>query len=211
MYHFSHDVDGRSSAEGPKADTCSLARQYQGSPVSTGTFSTSYNRVMNSITASKAAQQQETLTRMRSASSVSQVSHVSRASLHSVSAGRTQSTEVYHEETTAFAFSVQQRCDGLPANMSHLLARHEDMRRELQETLQSAPRGDEADSIVTLVARSPHISMIVDKAVTLKPGAELFTMVIGPKEKVRCCSDAATIFTLTESARFHRAGSRSAP
>lgn len=151
--------------------------------MSTGTFSTSYNRAMNSITASKAAQQQETLTRMRSASSVSQVSHVSRASFHSVTICNTQSTEVYHE--TACAFSVQQRCEGLPENMSHLLVRHDDMRRELQETLQSAPRGDEADSIVTLVARSPHISMIVDKAVTLKPGAELFTMVIGPKEKVR--------------------------
>ncbi len=46
------------------------------------------------------------------------------------------------------------------------------------------PVGKTMHRILTVVASSPHISMIVDKAVSLKPGAELFSVVIGPKEKV---------------------------
>jgi hypothetical protein len=44
--------------------------------------------------------------------------------------------------------------------------------------------GDMVHPVATCIATSPHISMVVDHAVTLKPGTELFTMVVGPKEKV---------------------------
>jgi hypothetical protein len=38
--------------------------------------------------------------------------------------------------------------------------------------------------MVTVVASAPHFAMVVDSAVTLKPGAELFTVALGPKEEV---------------------------
>ena len=41
-----------------------------------------------------------------------------------------------------------------------------------------------SDSIVVIVASSPHIAMVVDSSVSLKPGTELFTAALGPKEKV---------------------------
>jgi len=37
--------------------------------------------------------------------------------------------------------------------------------------------------ILVLTIASPHLSMIVDKPITLKPGAEIFTLVLGPKNK----------------------------
>ena len=40
------------------------------------------------------------------------------------------------------------------------------------------------ESIVVIVASSPHIAMVVDSSVSLKPGTELFTVALGPKEKV---------------------------
>lgn len=149
IYHFSHDDDGRQ-----------VPGTVQQAASSTGTFSTSYNKVMNTVTASKAA----------------------AAAATSHHAGRDRASSVA---------STQSSSSTLPGNRyavattstTHLLVRHEQLKAELAETLRSAPKGDEADSIVVLVVRSPHISMIVDKATTLKPGAELFTMVIGPQKK----------------------------
>jgi hypothetical protein len=55
----------------------------------------------------------------------------------------------------------------------------------MAETMSGVPMGkNTVQSIMTVVASSPHISMIVDHAVTLKPGAELFSIAIGPREKV---------------------------
>lgn len=38
-------------------------------------------------------------------------------------------------------------------------------------------------NIIVLTVASPHLSMIVDKPITLKPGAEIFTLVLGPRDK----------------------------
>ena len=57
-------------------------------------------------------------------------------------------------------------------------------RQLLADTMSGVPLGKSVHRVLTVVASSPHISMIVDKSVTLKPGAELFSVVIGPKDKV---------------------------
>jgi hypothetical protein len=36
---------------------------------------------------------------------------------------------------------------------------------------------------ITILASSPHISLVVDQNITLKAGSELFTIALGPREK----------------------------
>lgn len=67
-----------------------------------------------------------------------------------------------------------------PFQAEHLELKIEDQKRIIEEVLHDLPRGDESDTVITVAASSPHISMIVDHSLTLKPGAELFTMVLGP-------------------------------
>ena len=42
--------------------------------------------------------------------------------------------------------------------------------------------GNESMPVLLLSARKPHISIIVDQSSTLKPGAELFTLMMGPRQ-----------------------------
>ena len=55
--------------------------------------------------------------------------------------------------------------------------------KDLMTTLNQMPVGDLADTILIITATKPHISMIVDKPITLQPGAEIFTFLLGPREK----------------------------
>mmetsp|Transcript_25262 Transcript_25262/g.22979 ORF Transcript_25262/g.22979 Transcript_25262/m.22979 type:complete len:444 (+) Transcript_25262:3-1334(+) len=61
--------------------------------------------------------------------------------------------------------------------------RGEKMNKALHETINDMPVGNKADTIVQITTSRPHISMIVDKQITLKPGSEIFTFLLGPKEK----------------------------
>eukprot|EP01035_Chromulina_nebulosa_P017380 gene17380-22928_t len=61
--------------------------------------------------------------------------------------------------------------------------RGEKMNKALHETINDMPVGNKADTIVHITTSRPHISMIVDKQMTLKPGSEIFTFLLGPKEK----------------------------
>jgi hypothetical protein len=67
-----------------------------------------------------------------------------------------------------------------PFDAEHLEVKVEDQKRVLDEVLADVPRGEDADTVISVSATSPHVSMIVDHAITLKPGAELFTLVMGP-------------------------------
>lgn len=68
----------------------------------------------------------------------------------------------------------------IPFTTEHLEVKSEEQKRLMEEVLADMPHGDEADTVMTVSATSPHISVIVDHSITLKPGAELFTMVLGP-------------------------------
>jgi hypothetical protein len=68
----------------------------------------------------------------------------------------------------------------LPYQDEHLEVRTEDQKRIVEDVFQDIPRGEDADTVLSVTATSPHISAIVDHSITLKPGAELFTMVLGP-------------------------------
>lgn len=124
---------------------------------STGKFSNSYNKAMNSVSVFNSNAAMASMMRDRSAS------------------------------VSSSASSATMRPSTLPLNnLAHLLVKHDLLLEQLKETLKAAPKGNQADSIVVVVATSPHISMIVDKTVTLKPGTELFTLLIGPQKKVLC-------------------------
>ena len=59
----------------------------------------------------------------------------------------------------------------------------EKQRRALEKTLCNRPKPLEAQRILVMKAARPHVSVIVDKPVTLKPGTELFTFRVGPLTK----------------------------
>jgi hypothetical protein len=68
---------------------------------------------------------------------------------------------------------------------AHLGVKHSILAKELQATLNDYPTGEESDTIVTVIAANPHISVIVDQAVKFAAGTELFTIIVGPKVNVR--------------------------
>lgn len=55
--------------------------------------------------------------------------------------------------------------------------------QELEHTLQNMPHGNVADTILNMTVCRPHISMITDSTVSFKPGSEIFTMLVGPRDK----------------------------
>jgi hypothetical protein len=59
----------------------------------------------------------------------------------------------------------------------------EKQRIELEKTLLRKPQALEAHRLMCVRVFCPHVSVIVDKPVTLKPGSELFTFRLGPLEK----------------------------
>ena len=59
----------------------------------------------------------------------------------------------------------------------------EKQRIELEKTLLRKPQALEAHRLMCIRVFCPHVSVIVDKPVTLKPGSELFTFRLGPLEK----------------------------
>mmetsp|Transcript_16819 Transcript_16819/g.25283 ORF Transcript_16819/g.25283 Transcript_16819/m.25283 type:complete len:1239 (+) Transcript_16819:216-3932(+) len=65
----------------------------------------------------------------------------------------------------------------------HFISYSERQRRDLEKTLQGRPRPREAHRILSVRVLRPHMSIIVDAPVTLKPGSELFTFRVGPLEK----------------------------
>jgi hypothetical protein len=69
---------------------------------------------------------------------------------------------------------------------SHLMVRHSLLLQQLDRTLSDYPSGAESDTILVLLAHNPHISVIVDQAVKLAAGTELYTIILGPKAKVGC-------------------------
>ena len=59
----------------------------------------------------------------------------------------------------------------------------ERLRRAILEALSKGPKGPSSvHNVFRITATKPHLSMVVDKAVTLKPGSELFTFVMGPRD-----------------------------
>lgn len=126
---------------------------------STGKFSNSYNKAMSSVSIFNTNAAIASIMRERTTSIASSVSSTS------------------HRTVTSTTTST----------VTHLLVKHDLMAEQLSHTLKNSPKGSTADSIVVIIATNPHISMIVDKTVTLKPGTEVFTLLIGPQKKVQSC------------------------
>jgi hypothetical protein len=70
-----------------------------------------------------------------------------------------------------------------PFSTEHLAVRLDDNKRMIEDILALNPAGDESDTVLSVSLSSPHISLIVDHSITLKPGAELFTLVLGSKKQ----------------------------
>ena len=79
----------------------------------------------------------------------------------------------------------------------HLAVKHNVLQQALHATLNDYPTGEESDTICQILATNAHISVIVDQAVKLAAGTELFTVIVGPKVKVSC--EQNNIFTYTNT------------
>lgn len=79
-------------------------------------------------------------------------------------------------KSTTFKFSKKKKVD-------ETMSTSEKQRIELERTLAYRPHSLEAHRIVHVKVFCPHVSIIVDKPVTLKPGSELFTFRVGPLER----------------------------
>ena len=61
--------------------------------------------------------------------------------------------------------------------------REEDRKTLLQELFTLGPKGSNSvHNVVRAVASRPHLCMLVDKAISLVPGSELFTVAVGPRD-----------------------------
>lgn len=179
IYHFTHDssdVPGlmkEMNEHHHDASNLHLLLQkdkftnYENS-VQTGCYSTSYNRVVTDITSGRKLP--------RGAGLANQL-----AADHAMMPGELLlSIDQQLEEGN----NNDEDQNEVSATWRHLLARKELQQRAVEAVLLGHPQGAEADTILSLAATSPHISMVVDKATTLKPGAELFSLVIGATQNV---------------------------
>ncbi len=53
----------------------------------------------------------------------------------------------------------------------------------MDKVLALLPSMERADNLISLRATQPHIAMIADRAMNLKAGAELYTVMLGPRQK----------------------------
>jgi hypothetical protein len=72
---------------------------------------------------------------------------------------------------------------GRKKRVDETMSTAEKQRIELEKTLLRKPEALEAHRLMCVRVFCPHVSVIVDKPVTLKPGSELFTFRLGPLEK----------------------------
>lgn len=56
-------------------------------------------------------------------------------------------------------------------------------RREVEQTLAAQPQGEIAHRVISVVVSSPTVSMVTDSPMSVKAGAELFTVKLGPRER----------------------------
>jgi hypothetical protein len=72
---------------------------------------------------------------------------------------------------------------GRKKRVDETMSTAEKQRIDLERTLLRKPEALEAHRLMCVRVFRPHVSVIVDKPVTLKPGSELFTFRLGPLEK----------------------------
>lgn len=75
----------------------------------------------------------------------------------------------------------------LDSSIRHLMVKQDELRKSLEHILNDHPQADSADTMLSVLAVSPHISMIVDQPTQLKPGSELFTVLLGHPKQVGIC------------------------
>lgn len=147
IYHFTHDSGELPSAE---AATYDAEQTYNTQNIRTGVYSTSYNRIVNSITNLKATED--------------------------------MTTSGFVLRNKPPSSTPIKQADGVLATDGHLLVREQEQLALLEELLTDHPIGNQADTVLAVTTSSPHVSFIVDKAASLKPGAELFTLLLGPQK-----------------------------
>lgn len=67
----------------------------------------------------------------------------------------------------------------LEARHEHIAVKQEHLRKALRDTLERHPVGEQADSMLVVIASNPHVSIICDKAASFRAGDELVTVAVG--------------------------------
>eukprot|EP00981_Chlorochromonas_danica_P004001 scaffold760_cov178-Ochromonas_danica.AAC.3 len=155
--------------------------------IRSGYYSTSYNKMMNTVANTKANSPTEKM----------QSGFVLRH------------THIWQDNNNNN--NKKKKDDGISSmgSLDHLLVRQDEQRQELEHILNDHPIGRQADTVLSVTASSPHISFVVDKATTLKPGAELFTLLLGPQKQGWTPFGSPNMFAEDESAEAERMKSNS--
>lgn len=140
--------------------------------IRTGVYSTSYNRVVNKIATGQATIRALGLTALR-------IQHAAEEE------NSTQAVDAIlsGSSTPAFWGLSQEEDTALSEEWKHLLIKREKQWQSLKRTLQDHPRGDEADTLLSVISKRPKISVIVDRKSEFKSGTELVTVNVGKFEK----------------------------
>jgi hypothetical protein len=94
-------------------------------------------------------------------------STITQWSSHTSTASNPRASFLFKKRTTgAYGFSNAERRN-----------------QELEHTLHNMPQGDVADTILNMSISRPHISMITDSNLSFKAGSEIFTVLVGPRDK----------------------------
>jgi hypothetical protein len=149
----------RTWSDAEKEKTASGFTNYENS-IHTGIYSTSYNKTVDDITSGRV--------KPRPVGTVEMLQP-------GVSVPGTAMP-------TPLMFSLSTATDD--ATIRHLLVKQDALRASLEQVLNDHPKGECSDTILRVLARSPHISMVVDQPISLKPGAELFTLMLGHPKPV---------------------------
>jgi hypothetical protein len=140
--------------------------------IRTGVYSTSYNRVVNKIATGQATVRALGLSALR-IQHAAETEDSSEAVDAAISGGSTPGFWGLSPEDVA----------ALSEEWKHLLIKREKQWQSLKRTLQDHPRGDEADTLLSVISKRPKISVIVNRKAEFKSGAELVSVEIGKFEK----------------------------
>lgn len=142
--------------------------------IRTGVYSTSYNRVVNKIATGQATIRALGLTALRQQRAAEDDDDDVIQSVDAQFTG---------QGLTGFWGLTQAEDAALSEEWKHLLIKREKQWQSLKRTLQDHPRGDEADTLLSVITKRPKISVIVDRKTEFKSGAELVTVNVGKFDK----------------------------
>ena len=190
MVKSHRDLVDANTAERLKEKSALNYTNYDNS-IRTGCYSTSYNKVVDNITSGKTIPRSfGCLEAYRASTNTNNMMITGniRGSMYapptSYQMQALEVSSVTGSDPGGNNTTGQGQKQELDKSIRHLMVKQDELKKSLESVLNDHPQGDTADTMLSVLAVSPHISMIVDQPTTLKPGSELFTVLLGHPKQV---------------------------